>query len=206
MSKKRFIRNKEQKKKIIFQYFAKLVNKEGYDKLSTRHIAEIANISIGTIYHYFPDGKHSIANGFIEHIAHQLFDLEMYKNLDLQNLDNFLAKYIRRHLKSHKENLEIHRAIDQAILADSKVFHNHQEKVISNIQKIAKELKDLEMYKEFPESFIFQNILLFFNLLEALIHRHLYINPLFPNDEELVKFLVNFFLCLIQYGILFPLS
>ena len=206
MPNKRFIRNKEQKIKIIFQSFASLVNKDGYEKLSTRRIAETANISIGTIYYYFPGGKHAIANGFFEYMVNQLFDLEMFKRIDLENLENFLFKYIENHLENHRENFEIHRAIDQAILANQEVLLNHQEKISFNIKKITKELKDLGMYKDFPESFVFQNFLLFFNLLEAIIHRHLYINPLFTKDEILVQFLVKFFLCLIQNGILFPLS
>jgi AcrR family transcriptional regulator len=205
MSKKRFIRNKEQKKQLIFQTFATLVKEEGYDKLSTRHIAETANISIGTIYYYFPGGKHAIASGFIEHITHQLFDLEMFKRIDLQNLQDFLATYIRKHLKIHRQNLEIHHAIDQAILADREVFHRHQEKTKFSIQKISKKLKELGIYKDLPEPFIFQNLFLFFNLLEAIIHRHLYINPFYDRDEELVEFLVIFFSCLVQNKILFSL-
>ncbi|MHA2231228.1 MAG: TetR/AcrR family transcriptional regulator [Candidatus Hodarchaeales archaeon] len=44
----------------ILRAFKDLVNRNGYDKLSTRHIVKAAGISVGIIYHYFPAGNHPL--------------------------------------------------------------------------------------------------------------------------------------------------
>lgn len=204
MPKKSYTRNKEEKIRLIFQTFARLVNENGYDKLSTRHIAEVANISVGTIYHYFPGGKHAIASGFIDHITHQIFDPEMFRNLEEKNLRDLFGNYIQKHLKVHRENLEIHRAIDQATLANREVFQHNQEAVMANMRRVVKELKHLTIYRNITESLLLDNFLLFFNLLEAVIHRHLFVIPLFETDEELASYLVDVFVCLSEHNFLFP--
>ena len=191
MSKKKYVRDKEGKIHLIFETFTKLVNKNGYDKLSTRHISKEAGISVGTIYHYFPGGKHAIACGFIEHITHQIFNANMFENIKESNLHEVFVSYVRRHLKVHRDNFEIHRAIDQAILANENVFKRHMMAVESNIHEVTKKLKHLDVYADIPENSLFQILLLFHNLLEAIVHRHLFFNPIFDTDEELTSYLVN---------------
>jgi len=194
MSEKGYVRDKEGKIHLIFETFAKLVNKNGYDKLSTRHIAKEAGISVGTIYHYFPGGKHSIASGFIEHITYQIFNADMFKDVEESSLHEMFENLVRRHLKVHRENFEIHRAIDQAILANRGVFKRHIMAVESNIHEVTNKLKHLDVYADIPENSLFKILLLFHNLLEAIVHRHLFFNPVFDTDEELTSYLVNILL------------
>lgn len=193
MSSKSYSRDKEEKIRLIFHTFAKLVNENGYDKLSTRHIAKAANISVGTIYHYFPGGKHAIASGYMDHVTQQIFDPEMFLSLNEENFRDLFENYVQKHLESHRENLEIHRAVDQAILANRDVYQRHHESVMTNMQKVIDELKHLEIYENVPESLLLQNFLLFFNLTEAIVHRYLFFFPLFESDKELSSFLTDIF-------------
>lgn len=191
MEKRRVrVRDKEGKIKLIFETFANLVNEWGYDQLSTRHIAETANISIGTVYHYFPQGKHEIAGRFMEHTSHAIFDLDMF-NADQQDLSSFLQNLVKKYLRIHRENLAIHRAIDQAILASPDMAENHRRSVIANLRNIVNELQSRELYIDLSEQEVFQRFLLFYNLIEAIIHRHLLIHPFFENDDALEQFLVT---------------
>jgi AcrR family transcriptional regulator len=184
------VRDKEGKIKLIFETFAKIVNERGYDHLSTRHIAETANISIGTVYHYFPRGKHEIAGGFMEYVSHDIFDPEMF-NTGQQDLSAFLQNLIKRYLRTHNENLAIHRAIDQAILASPDVAENHRRSVITNLRAVVNELRNRNLFIDLPEQEVLQRFLLFYNLMEAIIHRHLLIHPFFDNDDALEQFLVT---------------
>jgi len=188
---RRHVRDKEAKIRLIFETFAELVNRDGYDKLSTRHIADAAGISVGTIYNYFPGGKHAIASRYIDQVTDELFDPGMFMGLGEGDLRRFLDGLIRRYLDVHRENLEIHRAIDQAILADSGVYRRNRETTLENMGRVVKELREKELYSTLPETSVLRGFILFFNVLEALVHRHLFIFPLYEADEGLVAFLVG---------------
>jgi AcrR family transcriptional regulator len=188
---RRRVRDKESKIRLIFETFSELVNRNGYDKLSTRHIAEAAGISVGTIYHYFPGGKHAIASSYIDLVTDDLFDPGIFGRLGEGDLAGFLEDLVRRYLSVHKENLEIHRAIDQAILADPDVYRRNLEATAANMSRVVAELKDAGLYGDIPESSVIKGFILTFNVLEALVHRHLFFYPMFENDEEFVAFIVS---------------
>ena len=190
MSRRR-VRDKESKIRLIFETFSELVNRNGYDKLSTRHIAKAAGISVGTIYHYFPGGKHTIASSYIDLVTDDLFDPGIFGRLGEGDLAGFLEELVRRYLSVHKENLEIHRAIDQAILADPDVYRRNLEATAANMSRVVAELKGVGLYGDIPESSVIKGFVLTFNVLEALVHRHLFFYPMFETDEEFVAFLVG---------------
>ena len=200
--KRRRIRDKEGKIQSIYTTFAELVKQKGYDKLSTRHIAKAANISVGTIYYYFPGGKHAIASGFVDHVTHAIFDPQLFQSDD-HELSAIFENLIQKYLTTHRKNLEIHRAIDQAILASQEVFEKHQQAVNDNLQQIVHELTKRGIYKDIPEHVVLQNFMLFYNTIEAVIHRHLFVHPFFETDQEVVQFLVDILLFLTQHKVSF---
>jgi AcrR family transcriptional regulator len=200
---RRHVRDKEAKIHLIFETFAELVNRNGYDKLSTRHIAEAAGISVGTIYHYFPGGKHAIASHYIDRVTDELFDPNIFMRIEEKDLRWFFDRLIRRYLFVHRESLEIHRAIDQAILADPDVRRRNREAIMTNMSKVVAELKDAGLYGSLPEQSVLNGFILLFNVLEGIIHRHLFVYPLFEAEEELISFLMNLLECLIKEGGIF---
>jgi AcrR family transcriptional regulator len=191
---KSFSRNKEEKIRLIFETFANLVNRNGYDSLSTRHIAKAAGISVGTIYHYFPGGKHTIASRYIDLVTNELYDPNIFMKLEM-DLQGFFEALIRKYVIEHQKHLEIHRAIDQAILADPDVYLRNQEATKINIGRVVAKLRDEGLYNSIPESVVQNSFILLFNVLEGLIHRHLFVYPLFDTDEELIAFLVKLIEC-----------
>lgn len=190
------VRDKDAKIRLIFETFANLVNRNGYDRLSTRHVAEAAGISVGTIYHYFPGGKHAIASRYIDRVTDELFDLNIFMGIEEKDLRWFFDGLVRRYLFVHRESLEIHRAIDQAILADPDVRRRNREAIVTNMSKVVAELKDAGLYGSLPEQSVLNGFILLFNVLEGIIHRHLFVYPFFEAEEELVSFLVNLLECL----------
>jgi AcrR family transcriptional regulator len=202
MQRRRF-RDKEAKIRLIFETFAELVNRNGYDRLSTRHIAEAAGISVGTIYHHFPGGKHAIASRYIDHVTDELYDPSIFRGLEERGPQRFFDELIRRYLIVHRENIEIHRAIDQAILADPDVCQRNREAIMSNMRGVVAELRDAGLYGSLPEQLVLDGFILLFNVLDGLIHRHLFVYPLFESEEELVPFLVNILECLTKGGGIF---
>ena len=197
MKKGRYVRDKEGKINLILETFEELVNRDGYDKLSTRHIAKAAGISVGTIYHYFPGGKHSIAMGFLERLTQGIFDPSLFMAAkDEMSIKTLYTDFTSRHLASHRENLEIHRALDQAILADKAVREHNSEVIMMNLRSAAEELMKRGLYREASAPNVAGRFLRNFKLIEAVVHRHLLVEPLFESDEELVDFLSKILLLL----------
>lgn len=197
MEKGRYVRDKEGKINLILETFEELVNRDGYDKLSTRHIAKEAGISVGTIYHYFPGGKHSIAMGILERLTQDIFDPSLFMAArDEAGLKALYADFTRRHLASHRDKLEIHRALDQAILADEAVRAHNSEVITMNLRSAAEELMRRGLYREEPAPDVAGKFLLNFKLIEAMVHRHLLVEPFFKSDEELVTFISEILLLL----------
>jgi len=165
---KRYTRNIKQKKELIYKTFIDLVNEVGYERLTTRNIAKKAGISIGTVYHHFKEGKISIAAG--------LFERNLSQQVEYLRMD--LKTQISRTLELHKEHKELYRAFDQAIYARQDIFKSIKQK---RDEAIKEELKGTEVDID-----VFHRINA---TIEALIHRHLFIEPMFEKDEELISYL-----------------
>jgi len=159
---------KEKKLGSIYAAFTDLVNEAGYEKLTTRQVAKKAGVSIGTVYYYFPEGKASIAAG--------LYEGNLTAQLENMHLD--LRTQISLSLALHKEYKELYRAFDQAIYARKDIFLG------------LKQRRDSGMKEEINgDEISIDDVLLMNGTVDALIHRHLFIEPMFESDEELVDYL-----------------
>lgn len=195
---KKFTRDKDEKIRLIFQTFAELVNEKGYENINIRDITTRANIGIGTIYRYFPKGKPSIASGFFEHTGEKIFDIDALKEIGDNNLLKIFDLYIRNHLKTHRENFEIHRAYEQAILTNKDLFSNIKNIIDDMFKDIVDIYKKEGIFRGIPEDLLLKNNILFFNLIEAIVHRHLFIIPFFDTDEELIELIKTLIMCIIK--------
>ena len=167
---KRYSRNIEQKKELIYNAFMELVNEVGYERLTTRNIAKKANISIGTVYHHFGEGKAAIAAG--------LYERNLGRQMDYLKTD--IRTQVTEHLKLHREYKELYRAFDQAIYARADIFKEIKRK---RDQSVSVELEGMEISHD---TFTRMNA-----TLDAIVHRHLFIEPLFDSDEELIDYLLH---------------
>lgn len=195
---KKFTRDKDEKIRLIFQTFAELVNEKGYENINIRDITTRANIGIGTIYRYFPKGKPSIASGFFEHTREKIFDIDALKEIGDNNLLKIFDLYIRNHLKTHRENFEIHRAYEQAILTNKELSSNVKNIIGDMFKDIVDVYKKEGIFQGIPEDLLLKINILFFNLIEAIVHRHLFITPFFDTDEELIEFIKTLIMCIIK--------
>lgn len=174
---KRFTRDSEQKIQSIYKAFTELINDKGYENLTARQIAERANISVGTIYHYFRKGKPAIAAA--------LYEKNLLETLDIKNITGYqthdLKNQIKRHLELHKQNKELYRAFDQAIYSHSDIFRGVKRK---RDQVLSQQLGDSDPRK-------LMDIMRVYLTVDAIIHKHLFVEPLFESDTELVKYLTK---------------
>ena len=170
---KRFTRDSEEKKQAIHDSFQELLGTNGYDRVTMRQIADKAGISVGIIYHYFPEGKASIAAS--------LYELNLLNTLDINNYIGYrkenLREQITRHLQLHKENRELYRTFDSAIYANKDLFAGTKRK---RDQILREQLDSPERLEEINRVYA---------TIDSIIHRHLFVEPLFNDDDSLIDYL-----------------
>ncbi len=195
---KKFVRNKEEKIEEIVHQFLDLINEMGFTHIKMLDIANRTHISVGTIYRYFPNGKISILQFLLEEKFYDITDFSGFAQMDNANLDIILERMIYQHLHSHYNEISYHIAINQAILSNKEFQTNYNKHTSLMMQKVSKTIQNSNEYlKRIPENVFLTNMLLIFNTLESFIHRHLFIRPIFPTDEELVHFLKKIILDLV---------
>ncbi|TFG30048.1 MAG: TetR/AcrR family transcriptional regulator [Promethearchaeota archaeon] len=190
--KKKFVRNKKEKIEIIYDTFIDLLKNEGYTNLSTNHIAEIAPISLGTIYRYFPEGKAAIAKGYFENIKDQIINEEFFLQAKKKNLPELFKSIITRHLQVYRENFKAFLAYEQAMLSNKDLFENYENSVHEFAEETVKRLRNEDsLFRSVPEKQFLKGFIFIYNLIEAIIRRHLVIFPIFQTDDELISFLIK---------------
>jgi AcrR family transcriptional regulator len=187
---KRFERDKDEKIRLIYDAFTKLVNARGYEGVTTRRIADEAGISVGIIYHYFPEGKPAIAAKYYEKNFLKIMDPDAFLGRDPDRLEI----QIRDHLRIHRENIELYRAFDQAILTNHDLFQN--------LKKERRDLLETQIEEKGLSDEAVEACLTAYNLIDAVIHRHLFVDPISKTDKGLVEFLTKLLTLTLEHGLL----
>lgn len=177
----------ERDKKIqsIKQAFTDLLSQYNYQNVTIRQIANRAGISVGTIYHYFPKGKQNILisiyeNAFKETVFPYLVESEPEQ----------LKERFRSHLNNHRDNWKIYRALDQAMIEDKDSFKELREDRKKQLHRFAEENK---YQAEKIEAWITA-----YNVIDALIHRHLFVSKITKSDNDLVELIQKIYASIID--------
>jgi AcrR family transcriptional regulator len=95
---------------------ARILVKDGFDKASTNRIAEVAGVSIGSLYQYFP-GKEALVAAVIE--RHQQEIMQTVRSDLAGVLDEPVEKAIRKlvatAVKAHRVDPKLHRVLAEQI-------------------------------------------------------------------------------------------
>tara|TARA_B110000444_G_C18826182_1_gene590473 strand:- start:711 stop:1340 length:630 start_codon:yes stop_codon:yes gene_type:complete len=83
----------------------KILEKEGYSHLTTNHIAEVAGVSIGTLYQYFSN-KETIIYALVENVVSDASDVLRNRLLDLMTepIDVMIPQMCKLLLSIYKEH------------------------------------------------------------------------------------------------------
>ncbi len=95
---------------------ARILVKEGFDKASTNRIAEVAGVSVGSLYQYFPS-KEALVVAVIE--RHQQEIMQTVQSVLAEVLDEPVEKAVRKlvlvAVKSHRVDPKLHRVLAEQI-------------------------------------------------------------------------------------------
>jgi AcrR family transcriptional regulator len=200
MSIKKKARNKEATIKKIYEIFFKLVLEEGFHKASTNKIAKEAKISIGTLYHHFPEGKKEIIRKYFENSVETSFNLEEFKKFNMSNIASVFRQFALNILRNHKENKAYNIAFRSAILSDESLAQAHKERVVEISTGIVKELQETsEFFKSREKKRLIRSFVFIYNIINAIIYHHTVFMDLFQNDDDLIDYVSNLLAFTIKY-------
>jgi AcrR family transcriptional regulator len=180
--------NIETKDKIL-KVAKKLIVKNGYSAISSRRIARESKISVGTLYHHFPNGKLSIlyeiilayGNEFIEN-----FDISKVGQLNNPEIGKaYLFKYLER----HRQFAPLINGFEIEILTNKNALKDLEKLMQSGKNRLDIFLKNifLKFYPNFkePEKTFF----IIGRICTSLIHTHIILDNFYGTDEEFVDIL-----------------
>jgi AcrR family transcriptional regulator len=95
---------------------ARILVKEGFDKASTNRIAEVAGVSVGSLYQYFPS-KEAFVAAVIE--RHQQEIMQTVRGelaeVSAQPLEKAVRKLVAVAVKAHRVDPKLHRVLAEQI-------------------------------------------------------------------------------------------
>ena len=95
---------------------ARILVKEGFDKASTNRIAEVAGVSIGSLYQYFPS-KESLVAAVVERHQQKIMQTvrgELAQGL-AQPVDQAMRQFVAVAVKAHRLEPQLHRVLAEQI-------------------------------------------------------------------------------------------
>lgn len=95
---------------------ARILVREGFDKASTNRIAEVAGVSVGSLYQYFP-GKEALVAAVIERHQQEVTQTvrdELAEAYDLP-VEKAMRKLVAVAVKAHRVDPELHRVLAEQL-------------------------------------------------------------------------------------------
>ena len=95
---------------------AHILVKEGFDKASTNRIAEVAGVSVGSLYQYFPS-KEALVAAVIERHQQEITQTVRGELADVsaQPVEQAIRKLVAAAVKAHRVDPKLHRVLAEQI-------------------------------------------------------------------------------------------
>lgn len=95
---------------------ARVLVDEGFERATTNRVAEVAGVSIGSLYQYFPNKDALLATLAEHHMQAMLSQLmRMAESLADAPLEDAVRAYVRAMLAAHAVDPELHRVLTEQV-------------------------------------------------------------------------------------------
>lgn len=100
----------------LLEAAARILIKEGFDKASTNRIAEVAGVSVGSLYQYFPS-KEALVAAVIDRHKQQLMKIAHEALADVAALpvEQAVRKLVAVAIRAHQVDPKLHRVLAEQI-------------------------------------------------------------------------------------------
>ena len=184
-------KKRDHNKDIILAFYELIIEKR-YNDISIRDIRDKAKVAIGTIYHHFPEGKSAVMKSLIIYFTNEINKTDKVLTSDLILNPNYLGNFASNLIKTTREYRAYYSALTQAILSNPEFFKDVGTISIDYYKNIITNLRNnYENFREIPEDHLLKAFKLISHTCNAFIFQHIFIQPLFESDKELVRFLTK---------------
>jgi AcrR family transcriptional regulator len=132
---------------VILEATARVLERDGYDRASTNRIAEVAGVSVGSLYRYFPSKEALVAALCDRHITAMLATCES-KLLELADapMDVAVRGTVGAILHAHTVNPKLHRVLIQQVPRVGKLKNvDAMQQRLSELLRIQLEMRRAEV-------------------------------------------------------------
>ena len=179
---------------VIVSSATRILVTEGYDRFTTNRVAEVAGVSVGSIYQYFPNKDSLISEIARRHVTDLLTAInEAYDFAAHNSLQDVARQIVRNHIAIHNMHPKLHRALSREI---PRLGHLEWKAGMKDV--ISEKLQLL--LKKFPETCNIENpdmvIFVLFTTVESVVDRALVEKPELINsgalEETLTKLILSY--------------
>lgn len=169
-----------------------ILTKEGYDTASTNRIAELAGVSIGSLYQYFPN-KEALIASLIEHHANEMVELVESKLRDLFDapIEVVFHKLVKACIEAHAVNPKLHKVLNEQVprIGRLKKVAHAEEQIAALIHTYLEKWR----YQVKPQN-LDLTVFMIGTIVESLTHTAVIEHPEFISGGQLEQEITNLLL------------
>jgi AcrR family transcriptional regulator len=189
------LRKRDKKAKIerIIEATKRMIEEKGYMATNTNRISEVAGVSVGLIYKYFPEGKADIAYEVSLRYHTAIVEAIPFINaaeITEHGFRDRLVHVLLNWIEQHRKNIEFVRAMDMGMLQNPVLYVGY-----ANIVKKAAEKGELLLWPQETSGIETEELktltLALFHTIESVVHRHLTSIQIYKTDKQLAEFLAD---------------
>jgi AcrR family transcriptional regulator len=100
----------------LLQATARVLVKDGYDRASTNRIADVAGVSIGSLYQYFPS-KEALVAAVIDRQTQEMMGLarDALIKVAIQPVEDAIRELVKLGIDTHRVNPKLHRVLTEQV-------------------------------------------------------------------------------------------
>lgn len=100
----------------LIEATARILVSDGFDRASTNRIADVAGVSIGSLYQYFPS-KEALVLAVVERHNHDIMQIvgEVLAEMDSLPLEEAVRRLVAVAIEAHRVSPELHRVLTEQI-------------------------------------------------------------------------------------------
>jgi AcrR family transcriptional regulator len=175
----------------ILHTTAKMVERDGYNKITTTKIANEANISVGIIYKYFPQGKSSIVKNIFKNGVIDLIDEEILTDLNKDDFPSFIKRIISQFVSQHRQNESLLKAMTITVLTseeETKDIPLLNQAEFVRVQQLISTVQEFGLFKDQNSKKTGSALL---KVIDSLVHTHIVFEEIFESDASMIDFLTE---------------
>lgn len=187
---KKFRRDKKSKIDSVIQATVALIEEKGYSGFSVNEIPDRTNLSIGTVYRYFPNGKSDILREIITRNNQVLIEMIFLDDFKEETFYDFWRRVILSYIRGHRESLFSLTALQYSYGSDSQFKEVLGTVAMEFFQKLVDQITGFQAYPNLSEKEIFERVVLVFGFV-GLLAKAPASSSFFKSDEQLIEYLMD---------------